>query len=229
MEKQLLNSKQLNIVLGIVVIVLLAFIAYLLVKLGRSNNAARAPKSNTITSSPKNTTNNNQSNVAEKPTDPTPQSVINQRVANWKQYQSNKYGFKIGYPKEWKLINSSDSALTVATTEECKDDNQSVEKMIEQYKQCNRFTVWAGDTARANYSGDPDGYFRVMGEKFIYNSPTQATLNGQVVYIPKVEISGQVARDGVLYKFSLNFHQGNINQALYLFDDFVSMFKFVKK
>gem|GEM_PF-6973292 len=159
------------------------------------------------------------------------ESRYDQKMAHWKQYQSNNHSFKIGYPAEWKVIDLSDNALTVATSDECKNDDSPIEKLMEQYKQCSRFRIWTGDTVRANYSDDPNDYFLInydgiQGERFIYNYPVQSTIDGQTVYIPMATISGQVAKDGMLYKFSLNFHQGNINQALHLFDDFVSTFQF---
>ncbi len=153
-------------------------------------------------------------------------------TANWKIYTNDKNGFEMKYPQEWKLIGFTDNAFTVATSDQCKDDN-SIEKLAEQYKGCQRLSVWVGDISKANYSDNPDNYFRIniggeTGEKYIVNQPYQSKIDGKEYYNPRAEISAQIFHKGQWYKFSLNFHHQQINYALNLFDKFIKTFKFTK-
>ncbi len=230
-----MNSKQLNIVLGVIILVLLGVIVFTTLK--KNPRDQILTQSNNITN-----TKQGQDNVAQPSKDANAAAGMSNQEsaqslpADWKVYTNSKYKFSIGYPKNWFVIDSSSGALSISKTQSCKSDNaQSQEQFTDQFRDCERFTVWAGDPTPANFTDiTDDNYFKVNiggieGQKFIYNLAQQFSVDGQQFYIPRATIDAEVKKNGVWYKFSMVFHQQNINRAIKEFDSFVNSFKFLEK
>jgi hypothetical protein len=107
-----MNSKQLNIVLGIVVVILLGLVGYMTTRdnsqndtLSQNNTAANANliNGNANTTEQVNNT-NTQTNKAAANTSST---------TNWKTYSDTKHGFELEYPTNWttKIENHPTSSI----------------------------------------------------------------------------------------------------------------------
>lgn len=230
-----MTSKQLNVILGIIIIILLGVIGYMAYKDDTqdrqiSTEQNNATNSNSNLNIPTNSASNQ--NIVNETDRPEVTQVL---PADWVVYTNSKDKFLVGYPKNWFVIDSSPGALSVSRTEACKSDNfQGLEQFMDQYRDCERFTVWAGDTSAANFTDIKDeNYFKVNiggveGQKFIYNLAMQGSVDGQPYYIPRATIDAQVYKNGVWHKFSMVLHQQNINRAIKEFDSFLASFKFLE-
>jgi hypothetical protein len=228
----MMNVNQISIILGVLMILLLGIIGYL-VWTNKTLDQQLIQQSNNINRNTEGSINpitSDTNTVSEIDT----QKFSTIIPTDWEVYTNSKYKFSIGYPKNWSVIDSSSGALSVSRTESCKKDNfQTLEQFMDQYRECERFTVWAGDTSAANFTDTKDeNYFKVNiggieGQKFIYNLAMQGFIDGQSYYIPRATIDGQVQKNGVIYKFSMVLHQQNINRAIKEFDSFLASFQFL--
>lgn len=153
-----MNSKQLSIALGVVVVVLLAVVGYMALKDNSQND----------TLSQQNTTPNSnlmQDNANTQPvnqTTPTP-PASNQQSATSKTYTNTKYGFEVQYPSNWIVkeegdyiaFRSSDSQKGVEeNTKNCNDNNPQTSCNPEYYVDENvSFSAEIGDRATTPLKG----------------------------------------------------------------------------
>ena len=102
-----MNSKQLSIVLGVIVVILLAVVGYM----------AFSDNSQTDTLSQQNTAPNSnlENNTNAQPTNKAP-TPTNQTAANLKTYTNTKYGFEVKHPSQWVITSETNERVQIGDT-----------------------------------------------------------------------------------------------------------------
>lgn len=160
----------------------------------------------------------------------TPKPTLN-LLGEVTTFTNKNYGFTIAQPKSWVVVEKTDSKLVLAKNKACANDNVSFEELMEIYKNCEKFTVWVGDTSEAIFGEDPSydyNFSGITGKRYIQNYGIQSAVPGNNQVAPIALIEAQVKYNNLNYKFEFKFHQGNINPALVMADNFFQSFKFTK-
>ena len=183
-----MNQKNLNIIYGVVIVVLIGAVVYFAV--GKKSEPVSNPVVNNDTNNPINTS----------------PSV----TASWNKYSNDKFGFEIKYPSDYipHLVNATSGAA----------DNNGTKivflKTNEKIGSVSYLVIEYGDNKRVSYLSDPS--IKLVESKGISVdgiSGTQDKFNGPcgtwvTVYLNK---------GGIIYSITPNQNLANFSQTLSTF------------